>query len=38
MVSKTVMAMTPEQVLDIAITCGKILLCNGAETSRVGHN
>ena len=29
------MAMTKEQVLEIAITAGKILLCSGAETYRV---
>lgn len=35
MASSAVTSMTREQVLDIAITCGKILLCSGAETSRV---
>ncbi len=35
MACEKIMAMTKEQVLEIAITAGKILLCSGAETSRV---
>lgn len=35
MACEQIMAMTKEEVLDIAITSGKILLCSGAETSRV---
>ncbi|MDD4723039.1 MAG: threonine/serine exporter family protein, partial [Acidaminococcaceae bacterium] len=35
MACEKIMAMTKEQVMEIAITAGKILLCSGAETSRV---
>ena len=35
MACEKIMAMTKEQVLEIAITAGKILLCSGAETYRV---
>lgn len=35
MACEKIMTMTKEQVLEIAITAGKILLCSGAETSRV---
>ena len=35
MACEKIMAMTKEQVLEIAITAGRILLCSGAETSRV---
>jgi len=33
--SVEIMAMTKEEVLEIALTAGKLLLCNGAETYRV---
>lgn len=35
MASAEKMAMTKEEVLEVALTAGKLLLCNGAETYRV---
>ena len=35
MASAEIMAMTKEEVLEVALTAGKLLLCNGAETYRV---